>query len=733
MKKFLKIFCIVFLTLALFSSKASAVPTFVDDFSVNSQEDEPRGLTFNNDGTKMYVIGWKGDDVNTYTLSTAFDVSSTVSFVDDYSLASQDDAGRDVKFNPDGTKMFYLGGANDRVYEYTLTTAFDVSTRSDVDSFPVPEDSFPNSLEFSTDGTKMFVLGSNDDEVNEYTLSTGFDVSTASHERTLDVTSEDTEPMGLAFNSNGTKMYVAGWTDDDINEYTLSTAWDISTASFVDSFSVGSEGTDPAALAFSSDGSKLFVVSDIGKDVNEYTLSCYYGVVNCTDPTSDKDDVASVEAQTEAAKKLIQHTTYPILNRMEWLRRNTDNGNLTNQNIKFQFSNEILSSLSNLIPAYLNNEATTPELKELETMRDKRKKLISENDELEAQNEKLKLLAKQNLLAKQKDQENKANNWSYWSEGTVSFGRIGDSIISSAKKIKTSAITIGADIKSANNKMFGMALRIGSDAIDFGNVKNSLDLGTVNLTLYESLLYGKDKFIDSLIGIGTFKTDIVNAVGFSSTEGKRDGKQVFASFKIRETFKKNKLNFTPNVKIDLGFSTLSDYSEKGTANLKFNRQNIGTVITSIGGAVDNIIDLRSGTLKPFLEMDYYADISPSSEQKISYKNDTTTTYKLVNIKSSTHNFNGKLGFDFITDIGWSITSSYQRTQNKGNGYTDGFYFEASYMPSKDIEYAMSLDNDKAFLDYKRNINGLDFTVGSNYSLVSEIPDYAANIKISNTF
>ena len=47
---------------------------------------------------------------------------------------------------------------------------------------------------------------------------------------------------------------------------------------------------------------------------------------------------------------------------MEWLRRNTDNGNLTNQNIKFQFSNEILSSLSNLIPAYLNKEATTPEL-----------------------------------------------------------------------------------------------------------------------------------------------------------------------------------------------------------------------------------------------------------------------------------------------------------------------------------------------------------------------------------
>ena len=87
----------------------------------------------------------------------------------------------------------------------------------------------------------------------------------------------------------------------------------------------------------------------------------------------------------------------------------------------------------------------------------------------------------------------------------------------------------------------------------------------------------------------------------------------------------------------------------------------------------------------------------------------------------------------MTDMGLSFTSSYQRTQNKGNGYSDGFYLEVSYIPSKDIEYAMSLDNDKAFLDYKRNINGLDFKVSSNYSLVSEIPDYGANIKISNTF
>ena len=260
-----------------------------------------------------------------------------------------------------------------------------------------------------------------------------------------------------------------------------------------------------------------------------------------------------------------------------------------------------------------------------------------------------------------------------------------------------------------------------------------MDLDTVSLTLYESFLFGKNKFIDSLIGLGTFKTDISNAVGFSSTGATRDGKQIFSSFKIRETFKKNELNFTPNIKLDLGFTSLSDYSEQGSANLKFDRQSIGTIITSIGGAVENSSNLRNGTFKPYVEYDYFADISPSSEQKISYISDTSSTYTLTRINSSTHNFKGKLGFDFITDTGWTTTSSYQRTQSKGGGYSDALYFGANYISRRDIEYAMSLNNDKAFLDYKRNINGFDFTVGSNYSLISEIPDYAAILKISNTF
>ena len=632
------------------------------------------------------------DEVNEYKLGTAFDIS-TAEFEDNFSTRSEDSQSRDVKFNHDGTKMFVLGQINVAVCEYTLSIGFDLSsTVTFIDCKSLSPVGFVEELAFNPDGTKMFVLDNTGNDVNEFKLTTGFDVSTASYVRTFSVNTQENDPTGFAFTYGGTKMFVTGWTGDDVNEYKLSTAFDISTATFVDSYAIAnSVENKPSSLTFSADASKMFILGREDNEVHEYTLTCYYGVINCMDPTSDKDDVASVEAQTESAKQLIQHTTFPVLNRMEWLRRNRNNSNLTNQNIKFHFADEILTSLSNLIvPSSLsgNNFSSA---------------------------------------------EPQSGNWSFWSEGEVSIGKIRDTLTSSSKNISTTAITIGVDKRTDNNRMFGVALRFGIDDIDIGISKNSLDIDAVGLTLYETRPQGEDIFIDSLLGIGSFKTDIVNAVGSSSTKGKRDGKQIFSSFKIRETFKKNKLNITPKIKLDLGFTSLSDYSESGSTNLKFDRQNIGTIITSIGGAVDSSSNLRNGTFKPYFEYDYFADISPSSEQKISYISDTSSTYTLTNINSSTQNFMSKLGFDFITDSGWDFTSSYQRTQNKEYGYNDAFNFGVNYISRKNIEYAMFLDNYKALIDYKRKINGFDITFESNYSLKSVISDYDARLKVSSKF
>ena len=138
-------------------------------------------------------------------------------------------------------------------------------------------------MAFSSDGAKMFVIGSDGDDVNEYALSTAFDASTAVFVDAFSVSSRETVPEGMAFSSDGAKMFVIGSDGDDVNEYALSTAFDASTAVFVDAFSVSSQETGPRGMAFSSDGAKMFVVGNIGQDINEYTLSSVYPIT-VTDP-----------------------------------------------------------------------------------------------------------------------------------------------------------------------------------------------------------------------------------------------------------------------------------------------------------------------------------------------------------------------------------------------------------------------------------------------------------------
>ena len=83
-----------------------------------------------------------------------------------------------------------------------------------------------------------------------------FDVSTAAFVDATSVSSEETDPTGIAFSSDGTRMFVIGYGGDEINEYALSAAFDASTATHVDATSVSSEEANPTGMAFSNDGSQ---------------------------------------------------------------------------------------------------------------------------------------------------------------------------------------------------------------------------------------------------------------------------------------------------------------------------------------------------------------------------------------------------------------------------------------------------------------------------------------------
>ncbi len=263
-------------------------PTYVRSFSVADKDLKPHGLTFKPDGTEMYVTGFSSRSVLQYTLNTAWDIS-TATFTRNFSVAGQEFYPDAVAFKPDGTEMYIIGQGSDTVYQYTLSTAWNISTATFTRSFSVAnKDSIPAGVTFKPDGTAMYIIGRDHDSVYQYTLSTAWNISTATFTQSFSVADKESTPLGVTFKPDGTEMFIIGASSDSVHQYTLSTAWNISTATFTRSFSVADKDINPTEVTFKSDGTAMYIIGHTSDSVHQYTLTpaWYIGPNNPTITTT---------------------------------------------------------------------------------------------------------------------------------------------------------------------------------------------------------------------------------------------------------------------------------------------------------------------------------------------------------------------------------------------------------------------------------------------------------------
>lgn len=244
--------------------------------SVTAQCPSPAAMCFGDNGTKLYVAGSANDTIYQYDLTVAWDVSTASYASKSMSVTTEETQPSGITFNGDGTRMFVTGsGGTDRVYRYTLTTAWDISTGAyaSLNLSVTAQVAQPYALAFNDDGTILYVLDNTPDEVEQYTLSTPYLLSSASYASKTLVVTEAASPGGLAISSDGTKVFVCDLTSDTVYQYTLSTAWDLSTGSYDSvSFSVTSQDTTPRNIQFSADGTKLYVMGGGTDTVYQYAL-----------------------------------------------------------------------------------------------------------------------------------------------------------------------------------------------------------------------------------------------------------------------------------------------------------------------------------------------------------------------------------------------------------------------------------------------------------------------------
>ena len=653
----------------------------------------------------MYVTGTTNDKIYEYTLTSAFDIS-TASYRGFFNFNGNSFS---VKFNNDGTKMFTVSywDTGAAIKEFLLSTPFDITSISGNGTTPEttfnfkPYDNKPFGLDFNNDGTKMFVTGNDGDDINEFSLNVGFDFSEGinfvqlkdlTHPMSL-ATNED-EPFGIEFNEDGTTMFVIGSKGNDVNQYSLSTAFDISSLSFVGGLHLNTQEVNPSGIAFSTSGLKMFIVGDDGDEVNEYHLKCPYNLFKgkCNSITENKVRTGIALGQIEIAKRTIDHSVDTALNRLKWIRRNKDKQNLSNLNIDFNFTNQRLASLTELVKKTANKKKTN-------------------ND---------------------KDQ-----NVFYWSEGSISLGKIGDTSISSTRKIDTNAITFGSDRFTKNNGIQGLAFRFGKNDVDVGNAGSNLDTDTYNITLYStSPIEGDTKFLNKIIGFGKLSSDLLTVLDGQNLTADRSGHQIYGTIRIKDEIKKNNLTFIPSGRFDIGHTILGSYKESGTGAIEVQKQHIRSKkIRASLAAVEDISNDRYN-IKRHGKIEYVADIDRSSNFKYTYVDDGSVDFNDTLHLEAFHNINGEIGIDVVLPDSFSIFLIYERNQAIDTGHTDKVHIAVGYLPNKETNYAFTIEGSENLLsklELKKDINGFNLGFNIKDDLANSGDYKEANFTLNKVF
>lgn len=234
------------------------------------------GFTISDDGLNFYIVGQTDARVYQYSLSSPWNIETGGYANKSFSVSSQDSAPGDIIFGKSGHKFYMVGSfSGEKVYQYTLTTPWDISTASyDSISLDVTaEGTNPADAKFKYDGTICYVLVTSTNTIYQYTLTTPWDLSTASYaSKSLNPTAQDAQCLCFELSSDGLVIYVAGNTNDTIYQYTMTTAWDISTASYASkSLNISSEATTARGLSFGNDNSVIYVLNQIGKKIYQYS------------------------------------------------------------------------------------------------------------------------------------------------------------------------------------------------------------------------------------------------------------------------------------------------------------------------------------------------------------------------------------------------------------------------------------------------------------------------------
>ena len=723
---------ILFLLVFQFTNLKAEVVKPVYLQSVASDITMPSGIELSPDGTKVFMTSYATNALaRQYTLSTPFNISSldTSSVVNlnlndggDDNLSTGQFQVQGLTFNNDGSKIFAIDQGG-KLNVHTLQAPYDFSNPTQLaddgltfggngttHGDPGDEDIRPHDLRFNNDGTKMYtfeaVHSGSEVPIIEYDLSTPFTPGSATLGRELDVKNiPNTTLQDIDFDDDGTRLYLvessgSNTLNQEIYVWKLSTAFDVSTAIYQGKLpltfnAAGTQGGTPIGITFANEGMKFYVTDYKNNKIHEFDLICPYGIVICElDETNVQTDTAS---QIEFAKDVIKHNTSTIFRRFDWLRRNENNLRSYSNNINLNLS-QIFGSL----PEEIEKPLTDAIYSKVSTLIQKNKR----------ENKKWSLWSHGDLTIGERDSiglnpreittsgltlgmDRKFKNDKVFGLA-LRYGNEDTDILRSSNKFETEALSLNFYGQIKLNEKINLNSLIGTSILEIDKLKTGINTGSRN---------GKQIF--SAISLEA-------SDGFTNLNIMPTAK---IDFGITELSKYNQFNTSNDI---LAVHDLLTFENGNlTTGLKFdNLKDISNGKRSINGSFEYVHDFTS-------DINYKFKNSGDSYQSKLYNSNS-----IHNLKSNI-GFERILYNGFTFGLNYENFQSFEKnTLNQDSLYLKLSRVRDKHTRVA-LDYDPLQDQNLEF-SYTYVINGLDVLINSNYDF-SEVSDYGANIELSATF
>lgn len=184
------------------------------------------GLDISPDGKRIYVGGNGVDKIHQYTMSTALDLSTAGAAASSPAWSSLDALIVGFAISPDETRALIVGRLGEDVFQLDFTTPGDVTSLIDSgNEFNMGGEGTNQgqaSITVSPDGLTALVLNYADDTVYAYDLTEPWSAQGGTYSgNSFSVAGNDSLPLAVALNRAGTIALVAGNNEDQIEGHQL--------------------------------------------------------------------------------------------------------------------------------------------------------------------------------------------------------------------------------------------------------------------------------------------------------------------------------------------------------------------------------------------------------------------------------------------------------------------------------------------------------------------------------